>query len=140
PRPSCAYTTSLHDALPILRTQEGGGDDRPALDQHVPDAAVEQLGQGGRRVVREQAGLLAGAVDRREGRRGAGAHDDPQRLAVVERPVRPTGGEGGVVGAGGAGADQHGVAGGAQEVDLLAGGRAGDPLAGAVGGGGASVQ
>src|SRR5699024_12339666 len=84
PRPSCAYTTSLHDALPILRTQEGGGDDRPALDQHVPDAAVEQLGQGGRRVVREQAGLLAGAVDRREGRRGAGAHDDPQRLAVVE--------------------------------------------------------
>src|SRR5699024_2879591 len=30
-----------------VRTQEGGGDDRPALDQHVPDAAVEQLGQGG---------------------------------------------------------------------------------------------
>src|SRR5699024_2504187 len=33
-----------------------------------------------------------------------------------------------------------GVAGGAQEVDLLAGRRAGDPLAGAVGRGGASVE
>src|SRR5699024_12184747 len=25
-----------------MRTQEGGGEDRPALDQHVPDPAVEQ--------------------------------------------------------------------------------------------------
>ncbi|CAM5381175.1 hypothetical protein SNARM312S_06099 [Streptomyces narbonensis] len=85
--------------------------------------------QGGGRVVEDPgAGLHGGRL---------GVDDDPQGLHGL---LDPTYGQMGVVGAGGAGADNDGVGLGAQPVDVGAGLRGADPAGGAVGGGDAAVE
>ena len=82
-----------------------------------------------------EAGVHGGAV-------GRVAEHDPERLGVVGAPlaIGEAHGEGGVVGPDRAGAHEDGVAVGPQPVGVEAGLRTGDPLLGAVGGGGAAVE
>jgi hypothetical protein len=131
----------VHDELvDEARAEEAGGEGGAALEQDVPDPAVEEGSERGRRVAGRQVQRLAGALDGGKSGRLGGPDDDAQGLAGVEGAVGAAGGEGGAVDPGGAGADEDRVAGGAQQVHLLAGGRSGDPAARPVGRGGASVQ
>ena len=74
------------------------------------------------------------------GVRPGGVRDDAQRLPVGRHAVRVAHRELRVVGEHGADADEHRVDLGAQPVDVAARGLAGDPAAGAVGGGAAAVE
>src|SRR3954470_14608573 len=131
-----------HDLVHEPVAQEGGGERGTALQQHAADAPVVQLG--------EQRGRALGPADvRRRGvvvQPGSGGHalaavgDDPQRLMVGVPAVGVADGKLGVVGQHRLGPDDDGVARGPQPVDGGAGLLAGDPAAGAVGGGDPAVQ
>src|SRR5690606_42012665 len=121
-------------------TEEGGAEGGSALEEHVPDPAREQGLERGGRVLGPQVQRLTGTVDGRQGRDVGEPHDGAKGLTEVEGAVGSAGGEGGMVGAGGAGPDEDPVAGGAQEMDLLAGGAPGGPLARAGGRGRAAVD
>ena len=109
---------------------EGVGDGRPALDEHLQHAPTAEIVEHGAEV----AGQLQARVDPGPG--GGPAEHDPQRVAALDVAH----GQRRVVGAHGAGADEHGVALGPQAVGVGPGGVAGDPLARAVGRRGAAVD
>ena len=96
----------------------------PALDHELEDASGPELVEG----VAEIALDLVAGVDR--GAVGRASQHDPERIGVVGTTLlgREAHGEGGVVGANGAGPDEDRVAVGPQPMGVEAGGLAGDPL------------
>src|SRR5690606_23303955 len=120
---------------------DGGGERRPALDVDAPHPAGVELGEHALQVAGarlEHAGRVAaqGGV----GGDGPLAHHDGQRLVREQLTGVAAGRQGGVVGEDRAGSDEDHVGCRPLFVHPLAGRGAGDPLARAVGGGGAAVE
>ena len=130
------------DLVDQASRQEGGGQPRPAFEQHVADLLAGQDRQ-------DRARIMVGhqqvpVVDEHPcalGHRPA-SDDDAQRLkGARQRPVvLVEHGQGGIVGQDGAGAHHDGVALAAQAVGIATCDRRGDPSAGGIGGGHAPVQ
>ena len=115
--------------------EERGGERRAALDEHVPDLALGELGQHLRGVVRPHVDqLAAGTAQAGVRREVAVADDDAQRLLPVQLAGGVARGERRVVDQRGAGADDDGVDLGPQVVRVVPRDLRGDPAARAVGG------
>ena len=131
------------DEVPVDEAgrDEGARECRAALDEEVADAPAEEAGE--HRVEVARAGLDHAQRMPVEGgvcSDGALADDDGHGLVGEELPAVPAGGERGVVGEDGAGADRDRVARRSLLVDPLPCRRAGDPPAGTVRGRRAPVE
>ena len=113
--------------------EEGRGESWPALEQHVLHVVISQGRQDTcGRLVREDAQWGPPIAQRRVRGDLRAPHDDPERLPTGRVALRVADRQRGVVGQGGARADQDRIDPCAKPVDLGAGGLPGDPPAGSV--------
>ena len=133
------------DLVDQAGVQEGGGQGRAALQEHVLPVAGEQVGERLARVAGAQLQRLDGQAGRRRedpvGRiEVALPHHHAERLLREVVVVVVADGQPRVVDGDRVGADQHHVAQGPQPVGVPPARQPRDPAAGAVGGGATAVQ